>query len=1481
MGASFSLDQLLPTLSRFGPYRAGYRAPVTLPELTATAPAPSDIEVALAMPRLGLEDRTQAANRVRDINARSMANAPRALAAGALKNWTTLPGLAADLLALGTRNPLFVGADLARGANPLPLTQRSSEATDQFVGNDPSAPYAGGLELTGSLAGALLDLPLMAGASAARELGTAGTAMRSGLSRSPLLDRVATRLAPGFDRAERIRLGLEAAKAADPGPAHSLMDLEEMITGTAQPLKAPDEMSPVERELNDALAYAQNTLSVAKRSGLHPGEQLEVAMDRLQKARTAFDRAPNADMQRVVDDYVAGMPQRPTALPEITAVDEDRARAMARVYEGLESRPDDPAVQSAYRAFVAETQKQYEALQRAGYRFEFVDEDPYKNSAEMMRDLRDNKRLKVFKSKEGDHPLLSPEENDIFRAVHDAIGHGAGGYQFGAKGEELAFRKHAAMYSPEARRVMATETRGQNSWVNFGPNGHLPVSQRPFAQQKAALWPEAYLGDYADMPSPSRSSTKPVIKAATIQLGDGRVFEGRTHAGAVLAAEDAGITPELIDDAISGFRVNDGRVVSREEAARIAGFENGELDASFLPNLFSETGRVGSKPVQRYRITHFSPREDLSVLDPKFSGTGPVTGAERKRGAKGVHVFLENTPGRYEDRFGKSSMARYEGSVDAALYDVSKDPEGIVARTLGRGKGDAAFQTALRKAGYHGYTNPEYTSGGKFKQVAVLLDKTPVKRAGARTSTLQRVQKALGIDNQRGSVRSGLGEGADPIFSMKKEDGSETVRVPLPKEMGGGYLSGTIPAPEARLPDGLDPERFLGPTSSNPRGGEYRVGKLRDPSKPATPDNIMRVPMRRFSYESHSKLYDIEVDPAGERVYLVNGKPGEPTRYHRAIEQRYGLPESGPVPPELRSQEQPEGHLRLMDRVQKALGIDNERGSIPFSRRPTQIPDSGPVDVEVFHGTGPREFDKFKAGEGPSNLGPGAVFFTNDPKAASHYAKGYEGGRVVRARVQLRNPLRVGEEGLPDGATVESLRAQGYDGVIFPSEYAEGREDVTVAVFDPENASILGGKAPAEPPRVEVSSRALEIAGFDDEARLYQLGIEAEPGPRGRMILSGDPNKLKLVLDDMETRLREYDGLGSGMNSGRSDSVLRKAVEALKKVLGSEQGSIEFSPTGRKLFGPYADAPSTLGTSAPDPRLAPSNPKVKGPSELIAGMLDNRIVKKGLLEDIEAGLRVPGTAQWYETGPLGALFEDLGMAVTPGQFINRTGSASMQNPVFNELASASALDRAMREGLSATEAAEVIQRENPGYSKPWVSKGMLTNAQRAEAEGVQLPEDAGSPSRKIPFYTRGKLGGSLEDDVALDTHERRRALQLAWQSPTLRKLMKQLGLSPETDVLPIANATDYSAYSGLYRDIAKRLGLPSAQQAQAGRWVGGATKTGLKSHPSGTWLDELAKSVERTAEAKGLPTDGESLRKLFKDIVEGRVAARPKYDKAN
>ncbi len=213
---------------------------------------------------------------------------------------------------------------------------------------------------------------------------------------------------------------------------------------------------------------------------------------------THTGREGNTDVSRIASEYRRDAGIRGGELSPIDKVDEGVARRMAEHYERTPDQSSDPAVRAAYRAFVDETKAQYERIVKAGYRIEFVDEDPYRNSAEMMEDLRTNKRLKVFRSKEGDHPLLTPEENNLFRAVHDFFGHAKHGNQFGPKGEELAFRDHSPMYSPKARRAMATETRGQNSWVNYGPraaeNRVGPGSV--YAEQKAFLWPEEFVGEY-------------------------------------------------------------------------------------------------------------------------------------------------------------------------------------------------------------------------------------------------------------------------------------------------------------------------------------------------------------------------------------------------------------------------------------------------------------------------------------------------------------------------------------------------------------------------------------------------------------------------------------------------------------------------------------------------------------------------------------------------------------------------------------------------------------------------------------------------------------------------------------------------------------------------------------------------------------------------------------------------------------------------
>jgi len=180
-----------------------------------------------------------------------------------------------------------------------------------------------------------------------------------------------------------------------------------------------------------------------------------------------------------------------------------RAPEMARVYNELVSDPTNPAVRKAYEALVRESREQYAYMTKElGIKVEFVDYDPYNvpgkngvmvpDSKSMMDDVLNNKRLLVRGSAqdfaENPHPILSAEENDIFRAVHEFFGHAASGSTFRASGEEGAWVSHSSMFSPEARRVMTTETRGQNSFYNY-----FDPEKKQFAEQKAALFPQEFV----------------------------------------------------------------------------------------------------------------------------------------------------------------------------------------------------------------------------------------------------------------------------------------------------------------------------------------------------------------------------------------------------------------------------------------------------------------------------------------------------------------------------------------------------------------------------------------------------------------------------------------------------------------------------------------------------------------------------------------------------------------------------------------------------------------------------------------------------------------------------------------------------------------------------------------------------------------------------------------------------------------------------
>ena len=226
---------------------------------------------------------------------------------------------------------------------------------------------------------------------------------------------------------------------------------------------------------------------------------------------------PSVTVRQVAADYCAkaGIQYHPPT--EYVKVDPVRATKIAEEFDKMKHDPQDPAVKASYDALAHETIAQYQACIDAGLKVDFVDfnkgGDPYAASPRLaIEDIQKNNHFSVFPTSEGfgssdadvaNNPLLAPTSykisgktacvNDLFRVVHDYFGHAKEGNGMRADGEENAWRSHVAMFSMAARPAMTSETRGQNSWVNFGPhaekNRTASGATTHYADQKVGLMP--------------------------------------------------------------------------------------------------------------------------------------------------------------------------------------------------------------------------------------------------------------------------------------------------------------------------------------------------------------------------------------------------------------------------------------------------------------------------------------------------------------------------------------------------------------------------------------------------------------------------------------------------------------------------------------------------------------------------------------------------------------------------------------------------------------------------------------------------------------------------------------------------------------------------------------------------------------------------------------------------------------------------------
>lgn len=261
----------------------------------------------------------------------------------------------------------------------------------------------------------------------------------------------------------------------------------------------------------------------------------------------------------------------PKAIKDVKVNPEVSAR-IAGAFENMQHTPDDRATQKAYGALIDEVSQQYDDIRKQGLNIQKMPEgmgNPYKSSADIVNDVKNNKNLWYYPTEQGygsgpqtsKHPMLQSTKyldadgkpmlaNDLFRVAHDYYGHAQEGHKLGATGEERAYLEHKRMLSKEAQKALATETRGQNSWVNYGPKGvenRANPANTTFAEQKAGLLPDWALKEVDELANPLKygavKAAKMAVKAGLPALALGAASYSDSPISDMLipgGAEDAG-----------------------------------------------------------------------------------------------------------------------------------------------------------------------------------------------------------------------------------------------------------------------------------------------------------------------------------------------------------------------------------------------------------------------------------------------------------------------------------------------------------------------------------------------------------------------------------------------------------------------------------------------------------------------------------------------------------------------------------------------------------------------------------------------------------------------------------------------------------------------------------------------------------------------------------------------------------------------------
>jgi hypothetical protein len=789
----------------------------------------------------------------------------------------------------------------------------------------------------------------------------------------------------------------------------------------------------------------------------------------------------------------------------------------------MEHNPQDPAVKEAYDSLIQQTTAQYQALVDAGYQFYFIDRSTqegqeYASSPwNAMFDTRDNQTMGVFSTAEGfgtredfsaeANPLLAetgiewslgPDGetrpvyvNDLFRAVHDAFGHGLEFAGFRAIGEENAWQAHQRLFTGSAVAAVTTETRGQNSWVNYGPDGEAnraaAVEDTVFADQKTGLLP-----DFAWTENVSPDDT-----------GDVRTFE---QSGVELFDNPLDIEGKVTVKAIGQAMTDDH--LSKEDRQLFP--EDSEEDYQQVYD--NVAGELGAQLQQPNSGAGWYSKDVQDAIDTTAEDFPEIATEEGRATWLTFAGIFSN---------GLDPAQAWEISAEAFQYWTTFGEIPVnradAARRLGNevrmtSYKDKAGKKVVKEAGW-GVRNPA-------NEQQLTMFKNLVEREGSPKAA---VDWMLSPQPREAINEIVLTAQSTPRFKTKAErEGPEQWGALMFSEKLGRYTMGLHGFQITEEDTTVDLwytrtyRRLTGRLMEKPLGKEG-VAAQPDPAKGGIErKTIFRLTGdlgRQFGLEAgdvQAMLWFFE-----KRLWGAQGlRTDEGTNSagaRRLIEKRAAANDGAA------GAAADQGISGAAGRTLNQSATDTAAFNAWFGD--SKVVDENGDPLVVYHGT-EQEFDQFSPDEqAAGKLGKG-FYFTPNEGAAGFFSRvrGNKAGtaRIVATYVSLQNPLiYASERDLPVGDIQQAaIKDAGYDGIILQDGSGGVKELIVfeptqiksvdnVGTFDAADPRILN-QAPANPfPDTEVTARVYHRTSADFE----KFEINSETG-ESAIFFGADPDNL-------------------------------------------------------------------------------------------------------------------------------------------------------------------------------------------------------------------------------------------------------------------------------------------------------------------------------------------------------------------------------------